>query len=30
MKAIWWIRSVKAGLQVEDHPTNAGCYVIEA
>lgn len=27
---LWLIRSVKAGLQVEDHPTHAGCYVIEA
>lgn len=27
---LWLIRNVKAGMQVEDHPTNAGCYVIEA
>ena len=27
---LWLIRSVKAGSQVEDHPTNAGCYVIES
>jgi hypothetical protein len=27
---LWLIRHVKAGLQVEDHPTNAGCYVIES
>jgi hypothetical protein len=27
---LWLIRSVKAGMQVEDHPTNAGCYVIES
>jgi hypothetical protein len=26
---LWLIRNVKAGAQVEDHPTNAGCYVIE-
>jgi hypothetical protein len=26
---LWLIRNVKAGSQVEDHPTNAGCYVIE-
>lgn len=27
---LWLIRDVKAGSLVEDHPTNAGCYVIEA
>ncbi len=27
---LWLIRNVKAGLQVEDHPTHAGCYVIES
>jgi putative zincin peptidase len=27
---LWLIRHVKAGIQVEDHPTNAGCYVIES
>ena len=27
---LWLIRNVKAGVQVEDHPTNAGCYVLEA
>ena len=27
---LWLIRNVKAGTQVEDHPTNAGCYVIES
>jgi hypothetical protein len=27
---LWLIRHVKAGMQVEDHPTNAGCYVLEA
>ena len=27
---LWLIRNVKANQQVEDHPTNAGCYVIEA
>ena len=27
---LWLIRNVKAGMQVEDHPTNAGCYVLEA
>lgn len=26
---LWLIRSVKTGMQVEDHPTNAGCYVLE-
>ena len=24
------LRNVRAGTQVEDHPTNAGCYVIES
>jgi len=27
---LWLIRHVKAGMQVEDHPTNAGCYVLES
>jgi hypothetical protein len=27
---LWLIRAVKAGVQVEDHPTNAGCYVLES
>lgn len=27
---LWLIRNVKSGMQVEDHPTNAGCYVIES
>jgi hypothetical protein len=27
---LWLIRHVKSGLQVEDHPTQAGCYVLEA
>jgi len=27
---LWLIRKVQAGMQVEDHPTNAGCYVLEA
>lgn len=27
---LWLIRHVKAGMQVEDHPTHAGCYVLEA
>jgi len=27
---LWLIRNVKAGSLVEDHPTNAGCYVLEA
>jgi len=27
---LWLIRHVKAGIQVEDHPTNAGCYVLES
>jgi len=26
---LWLIRKVKRGTLVEDHPTNAGCYVIE-
>lgn len=26
---LWLIRSVQAGRQVEDHPSNAGCYVLE-
>ena len=26
---LWLIRNVKRGMQVEDHPTNAGCYVLE-
>ncbi len=26
---LWLMRHVKAGMQVEDHPTNAGCYVLE-
>ena len=26
---LWLIRKVKAGMQVEDHPTQAGCYVLE-
>ena len=26
---LWLIRNVKAGLLVEDHPTRAGCYVID-
>jgi len=25
---LWLIRHVKSGVQVEDHPTNAGCYVL--
>ncbi|HEX5840607.1 MAG TPA: DUF3267 domain-containing protein [Anaerolineales bacterium] len=27
---LWLLRNVRAGSLVEDHPTNAGCYVIEA
>jgi hypothetical protein len=27
---LWLIRNVKAGMHVEDHPTNAGCYVLES
>jgi len=27
---LWLIRNVKAGSPVEDHPTNAGCYVIKS
>lgn len=26
---LWLIRRVQAGSLVEDHPTNAGCYVLE-
>lgn len=26
---LWLIRGVRAGSLVEDHPTNAGCYVLE-
>ncbi len=26
---LWLIRNVKAGTLVEDHPSNAGCYVLE-
>jgi hypothetical protein len=26
---LWLLRNVKSGTLVEDHPTNAGCYVIE-
>lgn len=26
---LWLIRNIKAGSKVEDHPTRAGCYVIE-
>jgi hypothetical protein len=25
---LWLIRGVKAGSLVEDHPSNAGCYVL--
>lgn len=27
---LWRKRNVKANSKVEDHPTNAGCYVIES
>jgi hypothetical protein len=27
---LWLIRHVKAGMLVEDHRTNAGCYVLES
>lgn len=27
---LWLLRDVRAGTLVEDHPTNAGCYVLEA
>ena len=27
---LWLIRNIRAGSQVEDHPTNAGCYVLES
>lgn len=26
---LWLLRNVKSGTLVEDHPTNAGCYVIK-
>ncbi|MGB8982049.1 MAG: DUF3267 domain-containing protein, partial [Anaerolineales bacterium] len=26
---LWLIRKVKSGRLVEDHPTHAGCYVLE-
>lgn len=26
---LWLLRNIKAGMQVADHPTNAGCYVLE-
>lgn len=26
---LWLMRNVKTGMLVEDHPTNAGCYVLE-
>ena len=26
---LWLIRNVRAGTQVEDHPANAGCYILE-
>lgn len=26
---LWLLRNVRSDAQVEDHPTNAGCYVIE-
>ena len=26
---LWLIRNVRSGLRVEDHPTNAGCYILE-
>ena len=27
---LWLIRKVRAGTYVKDHPTNAGCYVLDA
>jgi hypothetical protein len=27
---LWLLRDVKSGALVEDHPANAGCYVLEA
>ena len=27
---LWLIRNIKSGVLVEDHPTQAGCYVLEA
>jgi hypothetical protein len=27
---LWLIRHIQPGMQVEDHPTNAGCYVLES
>ena len=27
---LWMLRNVKSGTLVEDHPTHAGCYVLDA
>ena len=27
---LWLIRNIEAAKQVEDHPTNAGCYVLDS
>lgn len=27
---LWLLRNVRRGMRVEDHPTNAGCYVLES
>jgi hypothetical protein len=27
---LWLIRAVQSGSLVEDHPTDAGCYVLES
>jgi hypothetical protein len=27
---LWLIRNVRPGTQVQDHPTHAGCYVLES
>jgi hypothetical protein len=29
MLVLWLIRGVRSGQLVEDHPTQAGCYLIE-
>ena len=26
---LWLLRNIRAGSLVEDHPTHAGCYVLE-
>jgi len=27
---LWLIRNVRAGMQVDNHPTKAGCHVLES